>query len=96
MIRANFYRRPGMSHPLARRHFAGIPEQNVMVDCLAPHCEVMELATKSVWQSGQPISRADYDALELEPGLVRIGLGVGAVDAHGDSFQGPVAAEDRR
>lgn len=46
------------------------------------HGEVLDPSTRNVWQSLEPISRDDYDALPLEPGWLRVGVGRGAMDEH--------------
>jgi len=46
------------------------------------HGEVLDPTTRDVWQSLEPISRDEYDALPLEPGWLRVGVGRGAMDEH--------------
>jgi hypothetical protein len=46
------------------------------------HGEVLDPGTGSVWQSLEPITREDYQALPLEPGWLRVGVGRGAMDEH--------------
>lgn len=59
-----------------------IPEINFIIDCHEPHAEVMELATKTVWQSRLPLSREQLDNLTLPPGFIGIGTGTAVMDAH--------------
>lgn len=54
----------------------------VMVGARKPHMEVLELSTRQVWQSLGPISLEDANALELEPGWVKVGVGTGAMGEH--------------
>jgi hypothetical protein len=62
--------------------FPGVPDGNFPVDCASPHAEVLDTRTMEVWQSCLPITRADYEALELDAGYNRVGLGSGVMDRH--------------
>jgi hypothetical protein len=46
------------------------------------HGEVLDRSTGNVWQSLEPITREDYQALPLEPGWLPVGIGRGAMDEH--------------
>lgn len=61
---------------------AGVPAENFLTAVGELHAEVMENATLDVWQSCGPVSREELDALELEEGWRRVGVGRGAMDAH--------------
>ncbi len=77
-----------------------IPAANYLIDCQQPHAEVLEVATRTVWQSVEPISSAEFAALALPEGMVPVGLGCGVMDMHyfrqspGAEAPGPV--RDRR
>jgi len=79
-----------MSHP-------AVPEHNRLIDCRELHGEVLDLATGTVWQSRQPISRDEYAGLDLPAKHVKVGIGSGVMDAHyfrrspGADADGPVA-----
>ena len=47
-----------------------------------PHGEVLDTHTGNVWQSLEPIGHEDYEALPLEPGWRRLGVGRAAMDEH--------------
>ena len=72
------------------------PAANYLVDCQQPHAEVLEVATRNVWQSVEPISREEFAALTLPEGVVPVGVGCGVMDAHyfrqspGAAAPGPV------
>ena len=74
-----------------------IPAHNIMVDCHEPHTELLDLTNGTVWQSQQPMTHQVYDALELPPKIVRVGIGTGVMDSHyfrrspGAEADGPVA-----
>ena len=62
-----------------------MPEESVrpayatpMIDAQDLHGEVLDPSTRNVWQSLEPISREDYQALPLEPDWLRVGIGRGA------------------
>jgi hypothetical protein len=46
------------------------------------HGEVLDPSTGNVWQSLEPITREEYQALPLETGWLRVGVGIGAMDEH--------------
>ena len=77
-----------------------IPEINFIIDCHEPHAEVMELETKTVWQSRLPLSRERLDNLALPPGFIGVGAGTAVMDAHyfrrspGQVEDGAVAERD--
>ncbi len=72
------------------------PAANYLVDCQQPHAEVLEVATRTVWQSVEPISREEFAALTLPEGVIPVGIGCGIMDAHyfrqspGAAAPGPV------
>ena len=59
-----------------------VSEQNLMLEPGGLHMEVMDLPTRRVWQSRRSLAREAYDAMELEPPLVKVGIGRGAMDEH--------------
>jgi len=77
-----------------------VSTHNVLVDCQALHAELLDLETRTVWQSHRPISREAYLALELPVELVKVGIGAGAMDEHyfrrspGAEADGPVAERE--
>lgn len=77
-----------------------IPDRNLLVDCQAPHAELLDLTTGTVWQSWQSIGYDEWDALELPPKLLKVGIGAGVMDAHyfrrspGAELDGPVAERE--
>lgn len=77
-----------------------IPAHNLMVDCHELHAELLDLETRTVWQSHRPITREAYDALALPSTLLKVGIGAGVMDAHyfrrspGADIDGPVAQRD--
>jgi hypothetical protein len=77
-----------------------IPAHNLMVDCHELHAEVLDLETRTVWQSHRPITREAYDALALPSSLLEVGIGAGVMDAHyfrrspGADVDGPLAKRD--
>jgi len=60
---------------------AHIPEGNFLIDCRLPHAEVLEISTRSVWQSVEPITREGFAALSRPNGYIRVGIGSGTMDA---------------
>lgn len=66
------------------------------MDCQQPHAEVLEVATRTVWQSVEPISSDEFAQLALPEGIVPVGIGSGVMDAHyfrqspGAKTSGPV------
>ena len=70
-----------------------IPPENFMISPGQPHMEIIDTRSQQVWQSLAPVSREDYDAMEIEPHLRRVGHGIGTMDQH--CFRrSPDAAED--
>ncbi len=75
---------------------AEIPTTNHIIDCHLQHAEVLEKATRTIWQSVEPVSREELAALKLPDGFVPVGFGRGVMDAHyfrqspGASEPGPV------
>lgn len=59
-----------------------VPAENHLIDCQQPHAEVLELATRTVWQSSEPISHEAFAQLDLPEGIVPVGIGSGVMDAH--------------
>ena len=57
-------------------------EATEMVGARECHGEILDSGSGNVWQSIGPISRRDYEALPLEPGWLRIGIGTGAMEEH--------------
>ena len=58
------------------------PAGNYLIECRQPHAEVLEVATRTVWQSVEPISREEFAELALPDGIVPVGVGSGVMDAH--------------
>ncbi len=75
-----------------------VPAENYLINCQQPHAEVLEVATRTVWQSTEPISQEDFAELILPEGVVPVGIGCGVMDAHyfrqspGASEPGPARA----
>jgi len=73
-----------------------IPAENYLIDCQQPHAEVLEVTTRTVWQSVEPISHEAFAQLALPEGIVPVGTGSGVMDAHyfrqspGTAAPGPV------
>jgi hypothetical protein len=44
------------------------------------YMEVMDTATGQVWMSAAPVQLADFEALELEPSLVKVGIARASMD----------------
>lgn len=44
------------------------------------HMEVIDTATGQVWMSAAPVLQAEFEALELEPPLAKVGIGRAAMD----------------
>ena len=59
-----------------------IPKGNYLIDCELPHGEVLEISSRNIWQSVNPITREEFAALSLPDGFVRVGIGSGIMDAH--------------
>ena len=57
-----------------------IPEQNRTADVRELHMEIMNTTTREVWIAQSISTRAEYDALELEPPFTKVGIGRGAMD----------------
>lgn len=53
-----------------------------MVGAQELHMEILEPTSRNVWQSLEPVTRAEYDAFRLEAGFVKVGIGRGAMDEH--------------
>ncbi|MGI9590747.1 MAG: hypothetical protein ACR2P8_05220, partial [Myxococcota bacterium] len=66
-----------MSHDSARP-----ADATALIGAQELHGEVLDPSTGNVWQSLEPLTREDYEAMPLEPGWVRVGIGRGAMDAH--------------
>jgi len=45
-----------------------------------PRCEIVEVATREVWQGYDPCTRAWYEALDPGEGFVKVGFGAGIMD----------------
>ena len=62
-----------------------------------PHAEVIELSTKTVWQSRLPMTREGLKNLSLPNGFMVVGVGTAVMDEHyfrrspGDAEYGPVS-----
>ena len=71
-----------------------------MIEAKLPHAELIDTATREVWQTLAPIPREQYDALDTPEGWHRVGLGSGAMDEHwfrrspGDEKDGPEAGSN--
>ena len=59
-----------------------IPEINFLIDCHKPHAEVIELSSKSVWQSRFPMTSEALESLSLPAGFIAVGVGTAIMDAH--------------
>ena len=59
-----------------------VPAETYLMDCQQPHAEVLEVATRTVWQSVEPMSREEFAQLALPEGMVPVGIGCGVMDAH--------------
>ncbi len=59
-----------------------IPAENYLINCQQPHAEVLEVATRTVWQSVEPITAEEFAQLNLPDGIAPVGLGSGVMDAH--------------
>ena len=59
-----------------------VPTENYLINCQQPHAEVIELATRTVWQSVEPISHNEFAQLALPDGIAPVGVGCGVMDAH--------------
>ena len=58
-----------------------IPPENSIVEAKnGLHMEILDTSTRQVWQALEPATREDYDALELEPPFIKVGIGSGAMD----------------
>ena len=70
------------------------PSTNHIIDCHLQHAEVLDVATRTIWQSVDPVSREELAALKLPDGFIPVGVGV--MDSHyfrqspGASEPGPV------
>jgi hypothetical protein len=54
-------------------------------DLVAPrdlHMEIIDPATRAVWQSIEPISMAAYKAFTVEPPFLKVGIGASVMDEH--------------
>jgi hypothetical protein len=77
-----------------------LPAHNFLFECQELHAELLDLETRTVWQSHRPISREAYFALELPAKLIRVGIGAGVMDEHyfrrspGAVADGPVAERE--
>lgn len=59
-----------------------VPAKNHLTNCQQPHAEVIEVATRRVWQSVKPISHEEFSQLALPEGIVAAGINSGVMDAH--------------
>jgi hypothetical protein len=64
-----------------------------MIGAQQLHGELLDPSTANVWQSIEPISREDCDALPVEETWLRAGVGAGAMDEHW-FMRSPGADED--
>ena len=77
-----------------------IPEINFMLDCHKPHAEVIELTSKTVWQSRLPMTGEMLKNLSLPSGFIVVGSGTAVMDGHyfrrspGHAEDGPVSERD--
>lgn len=60
----------------------GVPEINCIYDCHLLHAEVLDSATGQAWHSVDPITRADYEALEVPEGFLKVGINSAVADLH--------------
>ena len=76
-----------------------VPAENYLTNCQQPHAEVIEVATRRVWQSVEPISREAFEQLALPEGISPVGRGAGVMDAHyfrqSPGAKGPGPVRDR-
>jgi hypothetical protein len=77
-----------MSHERACPAFA-----TPMIDAQQLHGELLDPRTRNVWQSLEPITPEEYQALPLEPGWLRVGIGRAAMYEHWFA-RSPGASED--
>ena len=76
------------------------PKKNHLVDPDEPHMEIIDLETREVWQSVHPVLMDEFRAMQLAPGLSKLGIGLAAMDAHyfrrspGAAEDGPVRTRD--
>lgn len=59
-----------------------VPAENYLIDCQQPHAEVIEVATRNVWQSVEPLSHKELTQLVLPDGVAPVGVGSGVMDTH--------------
>ena len=77
-----------------------IPEINFLIDCHKPHAEVIELSSKSVWQSRFPMTSEALENLSLPAGFIAVGVGTAVMDVHyfrrspGNAEDGSVSERD--
>ena len=53
-----------------------------MIDCQQPHAEVIEVATRTVWQGVKPITHEELAQLDLPHGFAPVGVGSAVMDEH--------------
>jgi len=66
--------------PMNVKETLNLQAQNCVHQPREPRCEILDTASRDVWQAFTPVPREWYDAVELEPGLVRVGYGSGFFD----------------
>ena len=77
-----------------------VDPRNEARDVREPRCEILEVATRDVWQGFDPCSRAWYEALALGPGFLKVGWGAGTMDrswfrrSPGADVDGPVRTRE--
>ena len=59
-----------------------IPAENYMIDCQQPHAEVIEVATRTVWQGVKPITHEELAQLDLPHGFAPVGVGSAVMNEH--------------
>ena len=83
-------------HPMSESE---IPAHNFIVNPHELHSELLDLESRTVWQSQQPITREEYSALAVPSTFRKVGIGVGVMDEHyfrrspGMEKDGPVAEQ---
>ena len=69
----------------------GVPAINCIFDCHFPHAEILDSATGQAWHSVDPITREEYESLEVPKGFLKVGINSAVADMH--YFRRPPNAE---
>ena len=73
-----------------------IPVENYLINCQQAHAEVIDLATRNIWQSVEPLSSEELTKLALPERFAPVGIGSAVMDEHyfrqspGAAAPGPV------